>query len=517
MQTLFLRIYGAVILAISLVLLLTYFVFSEINQHRYQQHLAEQLSGTLYLIKQGISRQKDSTDRERWLELVASLMDVTLSVSAKQKALNKLEISLSDDNQTSYRISYPINANQQLNMTLNGVSEQLVTGTAFLLLNELGLHPIAQRQTIFQSISQEFYYPVHRVSNTSQRLDSEQLERLARGEMVIVWQTEFDSSLSFDVYAPWGNSQDLLKLGTINVFEQYPSGLLVSGFAAVLITLAVLILLIIRLIVNRLTFIQHKVDGIEPELIQAEKMPENLDVINQLTWKIDQMALRITRLIEQKHQMFRAVSHDLRTPLSKAQFRLEALSIQIGVDNTLIEQTKADMNQLNLLIGDLLSYEKISESETIAKEELELSSFIMTIVDGMKIVFPKIKFNFKAESLCIAAVNKQLFTRMLENLLNNAARYAESEVVVLLNHNETEIILDILDDGPGVDENSQPYIFEPFYQQDQSRSNNTSGYGLGLAIVKQIVSQHSGEIDLITTSQGAHFRITLTNQAVGEL
>jgi len=516
LQTLFLRIYGSVIVAISLVLLLTYFVFSEINHHRYQQHLAEQLSGTLYLIKQGIERQKDTSDRERWLELVASLMNVSLSVSSPSKVPNQINISLQQNEQNRYRVSYPINAQQQLDVTLNGVSEHLVTGTAFLLLNELGLYPAQQRQMIFQSISSEFNYPIHRVSSDSQVLDSEQLERLTRGEMVIIWQTEFDSSLSFDVFAPWGNSQDLLKLGTINVFEQYPTWLLVSGFAAVLVALALLILLILRLIVNRLTYIQHKVDAIEPELIEAAKMPEHLDVINQLTWKIDQMALRIKRLIAQKHQMFRAVSHDLRTPLSKAQFRLEALSIQIGVDNTLVEQTKADMNQLNLLIGDLLSYEKISESERITKETLELNHFIMTIVDGMTIVFPKVKFSFEAQNFCVAAINKQLFTRMLENLLNNAARFAESSVVVVLSSNDTTTVLDIIDDGPGVDEKSKAHIFEPFYQQDQSRSANCSGYGLGLAIVKQIVSQHAGEIELMATSQGAHFRITLPNQAEGE-
>ncbi|WP_372769472.1 sensor histidine kinase [Pseudoalteromonas sp.] len=512
MQTLFLRIYGSVILAICIVLLLTYFVFSEINKHRYQQHLAEQLSGTLYLIKQGIGRQKNIDDRERWLELVASLMDVTLSVSSLQKIPNKITIALSDNKQNGYRVTYPLNAHKQLNMTLNGVSEQLATGTAFLLLNELGLHTAQQRQTVFQSISQEFHYPIHRVSSASQTLDSEQLERLARGEMVIMWQTEFDSSLSFDIYAPWGNSQDLLKLGTISVFEQYPTWLLVSGFVAVLVTLAVLILLIIRLIVNRLTYIQHKVDAIEPELIQAAKMPEHLDVINQLTWKIDQMALRITRLIEQKHQMYRAVSHDLRTPLSKAQFRLEALSLQSGVENTLIEQTKADMNQLNLLISELLSYEKITENKSITKEDMELNGFVLAILDGMKIVFPKIKFIFKAKTLCNAPINKQLFTRMLENLLNNAARFAESSVIVALKNSESGTILDIVDDGPGVDEKSKPYIFDPFYQQDQSRSTNTSGYGLGLAIVKQIVSQHGGDIELMETSQGAHFCITLPNQ-----
>ena len=136
MQTLFLRIYGSVIVAISLVLLLTYFVFSEINHHRYQQHLAEQLSGTLYLIKQGIERQKDTADRERWLELVASLMNVSLSVSSPSKVPKQINISLQKNEQNRYRVSYPINAQQQLDVTLNGVSEHLVTGTAFLLLNE---------------------------------------------------------------------------------------------------------------------------------------------------------------------------------------------------------------------------------------------------------------------------------------------------------------------------------------------------------------------------------------------
>ncbi len=507
MQTLFLRIYGSVILAVSLVLLLSYLVFSSVNQYRYQQHLAEQLSGTLYLLKQGINRQTNTANRERWLELVASLMNVSLTLVDKPPNLNKVSISTNVQANNGYIVEYPINDTHLLTMHLNGVSEQIATGTAFLLLNEIGLYSTQQRQTAFDTISNQFHYPINRVNEASQLLDSEQLERLARGEMVIVWQTEFDSSLSFDIYAPWGNSQDLLKLGTIKVFEQYPHWLLTSGFIAVLSVLAVVILFIIRLLVKRLTYIQDKVDAIEPELIQAEEIPQNLDVINQLTWKIDQMALRITRLIEQKHQMLRAVSHDLRTPLSKAQFRLETLNIQLGVDNALISQTKADLNQLNLLISDLLSYEKLTDNKVIVKENVALNSFVLAIVQGMQIVFPHIEFTFQAQQEYALKINKQLFTRMLENLLNNAARFAKESVTVQLTNHQQNIVLDVIDDGPGVDEQSKQHIFEPFYQQDQSRSNKTSGYGLGLAIVQQIASQHDADISLIDTQVGAHFSI----------
>ncbi|MCF6458162.1 ATP-binding protein [Pseudoalteromonas sp. MMG024] len=507
MQTLFLRIYGSVILAVSLVLLLSYLVFSSVNQYRYQQHLAEQLSGTLYLLKQGINRQTNTANRERWLELVASLMNVSLTLVDKPPNLNKVSISTNVQANNGYIVEYPINDTHLLTMHLNGVSEQIATGTAFLLLNEIGLYSTQQRQAAFDTISNQFHYPINRVNEASQLLDSEQLERLARGEMVIVWQTEFDSSLSFDIYAPWGNSQDLLKLGTIKVFEQYPHWLLISGFIAVLSVLAVVILFIIRLLVKRLTYIQDKVDAIEPELIQAEEIPQNLDVINQLTWKIDQMALRITRLIEQKHQMLRAVSHDLRTPLSKAQFRLETLNIQLGVDNALIAQTKADLNQLNLLISDLLSYEKLTDNKAIVKENVALNSFVLAIVQGMQIVFPHIEFTFQAQQEYALKINKQLFTRMLENLLNNAARFAKESVTVQLTNHQQNIVLDVIDDGPGVDEQSKQHIFEPFYQQDQSRSNKTSGYGLGLAIVQQIASQHDAYISLIDTQVGAHFSI----------
>ena len=96
---------------------------------------------------------------------------------------------------------------------------------------------------------------------------------------------------------------------------------------------------------------------------------------------------------------------------------------------------------------------------------------------------------------------------MLENLLNNAARFAKKSVTVQLTNHQQNIVLDVIDDGPGVDEQSKQHIFEPFYQQDQSRSNKTSGYGLGLAIVQQIASQHDADIRLIDTQVGAHFSI----------
>ena len=512
MQKLFLGIYGSVILAISSVLLLSYYSFSSLNQYRYKQHLVEQLSGTLYLLTQGIERQTEPADRKRWLELVSSLMNVELLLQPNSSSGDTWIVEKKDSQQhgNHYQVTLPINAQQSLSVSVEGISEQVITGTAFLLLNELGRFPANQRQARFEQLAKQFNYQLGRVDGEVQGLDSEQLERLSRGEMVVVWQTEFDRGMSINVYAPWGNSTDLLKLGEIELFEPYPTWLLLLGMAIVLFVLAVWIMLVIRGLANRLKFLQRKVDAIEPELLEAEQAPEQQDVINQLTWKIDQMVKRIQRLISQKSYMIRAVSHDLRTPLSKAQFRLEALSTELGEGHPLVTQTKQDLGQLNLLIGELLSYEKLSQHQKISVEMIDLVPFIGRIVDDIHLVYPTKRFHFTSQQqVCNAEVNQLLFVRMLENLLNNAGHFAKTQIKINLKTTMDKVVLDIIDDGNGIDESIRSHIFEPFYQQEQSRSNKPAGYGLGLAIVKQIAIQHGADIRLVDSQKGAFFSIEM--------
>lgn len=516
LQRLFLGIYGSVLLAICLVLALSYASFSTLNQYRYQQHMTSLMTGTLHLLTQGALRQ-NYEDRETWLSLAESLMGVKLTViNAPFSAAEPKVIKLTSEQQESYQLFAALGETQTLSVELNNIDEQIISATAFLILNELGRSPANKRQQKFEQLTQQFSYPIARVSSNQVNFDSEQYERLARGETIVLWQTELGHNLYIDVYAPWGDSNDLLKLGAIDFFEPYPTWLMTLGLLIALIFLALWVMMIIQKLSNRLVLLQSQVDAIEPEHLSQQPSTNNQDLVAQLKSKIDSLSQRIKKLLAQKSYMIRAVSHDLRTPLSKAQFRLESLAIELGSDNPKLLATKQNLNQLNLMIDELLSYEKLSQSPPIKFELVDVIALTKQISNDNQIIYPDVTFAFSAnQTSCQIALNQPLFTRMLENLITNAARYCHSKVALTVNviTGSNYVELSVIDDGKGISAQAKDAIFDPFFQEEQSRSNKTAGYGLGLAIVKQIVVQHNGNIQLLDTRvKGAHFTIRLPKQ-----
>lgn len=512
MHRLFFGIYGSVLLAIFLLLALSYMSFSSINEYRYKQYLASFMSGTMELISTGASRQEQQ-DREKWLSLVSSLMGVKITlVESQTKPSAVITRRLDAQQQQSYLLHRQIDQQQAIQVELSSVTEQLTSATAFLILNELGRFPAQQRQEEFERLRQTFSFEINRVPLAPQNFDSEQRDRLSRGETLVVWQTELGRNLSLDVYAPWGSSDDLLKLGPIRFFDPFPTWLLLIGLFIALAFLALWVMRIIRNLARQLKQLQQQVDDIEPEYMDQSHPQQGQDLVSQLQWKIESMSKRIERLLSQKSYMIRAVSHDLRTPLSKAQFRLENLSILLGEDNAMLQATKQNLGQLNLMIDELLSYETLSQQDSIRFESVDIIALTQQISADIQIVFGNCQFHCVSEhASCFADINPPLFTRMLENLLNNAGRYCQHKVLlkVQVQASKNTVAIHIIDDGQGIATSEREAIFEPFFQVEQSRNNSKANYGLGLAIVKQIVLQHQGSIKLADSTNGAHFIIQL--------
>ena len=99
--------------------------------------------------------------------------------------------------------------------------------------------------------------------------------------------------------------------------------------------------------------------------------------------------------------------------------------------------------------------------------------------------------------------------RVVSNLLENAGRYARSQITVELTPNGDAVVLAVGDDGPGVPADARERIFDRFTRLDDSRSRETGGAGLGLAIAREIVERHGGSISLVDNGPGARFEVRL--------
>ncbi|MGB1465512.1 MAG: sensor histidine kinase, partial [Alcanivorax nanhaiticus] len=107
--------------------------------------------------------------------------------------------------------------------------------------------------------------------------------------------------------------------------------------------------------------------------------------------------------------------------------------------------------------------------------------------------------------------------RVLQNLVTNALRYAGSSIVMRIESGDSQVVIHVDDNGPGIPEHERERVFKPFARLDKSRHRASGGYGLGLSIVKRIVDWHGGEIRVEESPEGgARFTVTLPATQQGQ-
>ena len=474
------------------------------------------MEGTASLLSRGIARQEPQ-NQSRWISLASSLLDANVEVAPTQQAERKVFSvkplgSDAESDSEKYVATYQaLHSSQQLTLEFEGVTEHILTATAFFMLNELGRLPAEQRQKAFDEMRSAFNYDVLRVQQGDLELDSRQQSRLQNGDTVVALKRQLGQGSTFNVYAPWGKTDDALVLGPIGFFNPFPTYIAATVLGSALLILAVMLMLIIRKLGNRLVALQEKVDSISPEAVAAPKEEDDQEVITALSTKIQNMAQRIEKLLDEKAYMIRAVSHDLRTPIAKLHFRLEALTDKLSDDNKLIRGCHDDLRQLNLLIDELLTYEKLSVKQSIEFKPLDIHKIVCDQADGLGVVYPNIDIKVTATDKQKAQIegNEVLLRRLFENLLHNAGRHATKQISAQIKTRADNLEIIIDDDGEGLKEELIPHLFEPFFRADESRTAAKGGYGLGLAIVKQVVMQHNAEVIAANNALGgAQFKLT---------
>lgn len=227
------------------------------------------------------------------------------------------------------------------------------------------------------------------------------------------------------------------------------------------------------------------------------------------------MGNAINTLIESHKQLTNAVSHELRSPLARIRFASEMAAPSKRPENYLTEINNS-VEELNSLIEELLTYTRFDRQQTIDCKPHQLKKWIAGIIETERALPTaqrcqiKLECNIKTGKQQ-AAFDEKLMTRALRNLISNALRYTKSTILVSLQSTDTNVLITVEDDGPGIPENERDKIFDPFYRVDNSRTKATGGYGLGLAIVKNIIKLHHAEIDVTYSAAlgGAKFIITL--------
>jgi signal transduction histidine kinase len=189
-----------------------------------------------------------------------------------------------------------------------------------------------------------------------------------------------------------------------------------------------------------------------------------------------------------------AVSHELRTPLARLLALLESASLPEVDTEALLAEAREQVEEMSELIDDVLFLSELeSGRQVVALGGVEALSIVEEVRDRLADSAERydVAIRIDADSDVELPLRRRMLQVVLENLLLNAIRYSGpgSTVTVTLRPG----LLQVTDDGRGVDDEELPRLFERFYRSDRARSSR--GTGLGLAIVKHVVVSAGGEID----------------------
>jgi len=227
---------------------------------------------------------------------------------------------------------------------------------------------------------------------------------------------------------------------------------------------------------------------------------------------------QIQKLESVRREFVANVSHELKTPITSIQGYVETLqdgAIHDSEDTTrFLEIISKHANRLGQIVDDLLELSRIEEMSENNYKHLTLQSLNHIIESSLDQYSPQAKSkSISLETQCVdnlqLQLNAKLFSHALGNLLDNAIKYSESNTVILVSSKleRDKIVLEIKDQGQGIEAQHLTRIFERFYRVDKGRSRDVGGTGLGLSIVKHIARIHNAELEVESTAgQGSTFR-----------
>ncbi len=200
----------------------------------------------------------------------------------------------------------------------------------------------------------------------------------------------------------------------------------------------------------------------------------------------NEMQEKLRRYVNDRTLMIASIAHDLRTPLTRLRFRIEAAPPDVR------DRAVADIEQMDGMISAALAYAR-GETRSAEQSRLDLTALVSSVVDDMRETGENTAFD--AATPIVVLGDALGLKRLVANLIDNAVKFG-AEARLSLAREGDKAVLRVDDTGPGLPDAELERVFDPFYRPDTSRSAETGGFGLGLATARAIARAHGGDVRL---------------------
>ncbi|TLG78195.1 ATP-binding protein [Methylocystis sp. B8] len=234
----------------------------------------------------------------------------------------------------------------------------------------------------------------------------------------------------------------------------------------------------------------------------AEQIPNDVDTktplaeqgpqeVRELTRSLNRMQARISKMIAARAHVLAAVSHDLRTIITRLKLKTEFVS-----DESLQQRMMRDIDLMDGMLFKNLQYLRAEGDDKSDCSLIDLDSVLQTVADEFCDLGHNVTYHGDGHKMIFGSLSD--IQRIFTNLVENATHHAKTADIFLAECQEGFLQIDVVDDGPGISAEAKQTAFEPFVRGQPGRTiDQHSGFGLGLSIVRSLVENHGGSVSLL--------------------
>jgi signal transduction histidine kinase len=253
------------------------------------------------------------------------------------------------------------------------------------------------------------------------------------------------------------------------------------------VSVIALSLLAVRWLTRPLGVLALAADELGRDIRRAPLAEQGPAEVRRAAASFNTMQARLQTYLREREQMLAAVSHDLRTPITRLRLRAELIE-----DESLRAKFARDLAEMESMTAAALDFLRGARADEPLRP-VDVPALLDSLQADMEEAGHEVRVQARAAAPFPA--RPLALKRCLANLIENAVKYG-TRAEVRLEDDGRELRITVADDGPGIPEAEFERVFEPFYRIEGSRSRETGGVGLGLSVARDIVRAHGGELTL---------------------